>query len=76
MRSLRVACENPAAPLSAMPAYFFRASFTYNTRPLVPAVLVDGGDVNVIRRRQSYDEVIDLDTPLCEITSAGCEGSH
>jgi hypothetical protein len=44
--------------------------------PLVPEVLVHGDDVSVIRRRQSYDEVIDLDTPLCEITSAGCEGSH
>jgi diaminopimelate decarboxylase len=34
---------------------------TYNSRPLVPEVLVKGGDYAVVRPRQSYDELIGLD---------------
>ena len=34
---------------------------TYNTRLLVPEVLVDGGRTAVVRPRQSYDELIGLD---------------
>jgi diaminopimelate decarboxylase len=35
---------------------------TYNTRLLVPEVLVDGDRFAVVRARQSYDELIGLDT--------------
>ncbi|MEW5422356.1 diaminopimelate decarboxylase [Amorphus sp. 3PC139-8] len=35
---------------------------TYNTRRLVPEVLVNGGDFHVIRRRPSYEELIGLDS--------------
>jgi diaminopimelate decarboxylase len=35
---------------------------TYNTRPLVPEVLVDGDRFHVVRRRQTYDELIGLDS--------------
>ncbi|HET7412808.1 MAG TPA: diaminopimelate decarboxylase [Pararhizobium sp.] len=35
---------------------------TYNTRPLVPEVLVDGDRFAIVRPRPSYDEVIALDT--------------
>ena len=45
---------------------------TYNTRLLVPEVLVDGDRFHVVRPRQTYDELIGLDsrsglalTPLC-----------
>lgn len=34
---------------------------TYNTRLLVPEVLVKGGDYAVIRPRQTYDELLGLD---------------
>ncbi len=35
---------------------------TYNTRLLVPEVLVDGDRFAVVRRRQTYDELIGLDS--------------
>jgi diaminopimelate decarboxylase len=34
---------------------------TYNTRPLIPEVLVKGHDFSVIRARQRYEELIGLD---------------
>jgi diaminopimelate decarboxylase len=34
---------------------------TYNTRPLVPEVLVRGADHAVVRPRQTYEELIGLD---------------
>ena len=44
-------------------AYGASMSSTYNTRPLVPEVLVEGDDIRVIRQRPSYDELIGLDSP-------------
>ncbi len=35
----------------------------YNTRPLVPEVLVDDDDFRVIRQRPHYDAIIGLDVP-------------
>jgi len=35
---------------------------TYNTRPLIPEVLVRGSEYSVVRARQSYEELISLDT--------------
>ena len=43
-------------------AYGAVQSGTYNTRPLVPEVLVDGGKFAVVRRRQSYEELVGMDT--------------
>ncbi|MFL5218046.1 MAG: diaminopimelate decarboxylase [Microvirga sp.] len=34
---------------------------TYNTRPLVPEILVRGADAALVRPRQTYDELIGLD---------------
>jgi diaminopimelate decarboxylase len=42
-------------------AYGAVQSGTYNTRPLVPEVLVKGGSYAVVRPRQSYEELIGLD---------------
>jgi diaminopimelate decarboxylase len=42
-------------------AYGAVQSGTYNTRLLVPEVLVNGGDFAVVRRRPSYEELIGLD---------------
>ena len=35
---------------------------TYNTRPLVPEVMVNGADHAIVRPRPSYEELIGLDT--------------
>ena len=43
-------------------AYGAVMSSTYNSRLLVPEVLVRGGEFSVIRRRSSYDELLSLDT--------------
>ncbi|MEZ5773521.1 MAG: diaminopimelate decarboxylase [Hyphomicrobiaceae bacterium] len=42
-------------------AYGAVQSGTYNSRPLVPEVIVKGGDMAVVRPRQTYDELIGLD---------------
>ncbi|MEM7642496.1 MAG: diaminopimelate decarboxylase, partial [Pseudomonadota bacterium] len=34
----------------------------YNSRPLIPEVLVDGDQYAVIRRRPTFDEMISRDT--------------
>lgn len=43
-------------------AYGAVQSSTYNSRLLVPEVLVRGGRFEVVRRRPTYDEMIGLDT--------------
>lgn len=43
-------------------AYGAVMSSTYNTRPLVPEVLVDGENFTVIRKRPDYEEMIKLDS--------------
>ncbi len=42
-------------------AYGAVMSSTYNTRPLVPEVLVSGDNYAVVRPRQSYEDLIGLD---------------
>jgi len=42
-------------------AYGAVQSSTYNTRPLIPEVLVNGADYAVIRPRPTYDEMLGLD---------------
>jgi len=42
-------------------AYGAVMASTYNTRPLIPEVLVNGDKFAVVRARPSYDEVIGLD---------------
>ena len=43
-------------------AYGAVMASTYNSRPLIPEVLVDGGKWHVIRSRKSIDELIGLDS--------------
>jgi diaminopimelate decarboxylase len=48
-------------------------SSTYNSRPLVPEVLVSGSLFDVIRARPSYDDMLSMDTIptwLSEVTPA------
>lgn len=44
-------------------AYGAVMASSYNTRPLVPEVLVEGDKMTVIRPRPTYEELINLDTP-------------
>ena len=44
-------------------AYGAVQSGTYNTRRLVPEVLVNGGEAALVRPRQTYEELIGLDRP-------------
>lgn len=43
-------------------AYGATQSSTYNTRLLVPEVLVDGDRFAVVRERRTYEELIGLDS--------------
>ena len=54
------ASEELIAFLSAG-AYGASMSNEYNSRPLIPEILVDGDKFAVIRRRPSYDEMINLE---------------
>jgi diaminopimelate decarboxylase len=42
-------------------AYGAVLASTYNTRPLIPEVLVNGDQYAVIRARPDYDAILDLD---------------
>jgi diaminopimelate decarboxylase len=42
-------------------AYGAVQASTYNTRPLLPEILVNGDDYAVVRQRQTYDELIGMD---------------
>ena len=44
-------------------AYGSAMSSNYNRRPLPPEVLVDGGKAKLIRRRQTVDDQLSLETP-------------
>ncbi|MEO0619275.1 MAG: diaminopimelate decarboxylase [Pseudomonadota bacterium] len=44
---------------------------TYNTRPLVPEVMVNGAEFAVVRPRQTYDELIGLDQMPDWLTGTG-----
>ena len=59
----RVAEGDLVAVMSAG-AYGSSMSSTYNSRPLVPEVLVDGAEVHVVRRRQTFDEMLELETDV------------
>lgn len=43
-------------------AYGASMSSNYNSRPLIPELLLDGDSVTVIRRRQTFDELLSLET--------------
>jgi diaminopimelate decarboxylase len=36
-------------------------SSNYNTRPLAPEVMLDAGALSVIRKRQSIEQLLDLE---------------
>jgi diaminopimelate decarboxylase len=61
-RKLPPLAEGELVAFMTAGAYGAAMSSTYNTRPLVPEVLVDGARFAVIRARPSYDELLALDT--------------
>ena len=52
-------------------AYGAVMASTYNTRPLVPEVMVRGGEFAVVRDRPSYDEMLALDRMPWWLSPAG-----
>jgi diaminopimelate decarboxylase len=43
-------------------AYGAAMSSTYNARPLIPEILVEGSRAAVVRRRPTFDEMIRLES--------------
>ena len=64
-RSRELPLQNPGnlIIIEGAGAYGSVMASTYNTRCLVPEVLVDGDEFRVIRERPSYDSLIGLDVP-------------
>jgi diaminopimelate decarboxylase len=60
-RALPEPKEGDLLAIMSAGAYGAVQSGTYNTRPLVPEVLVKGENWALVRPRQSYDELIGLD---------------
>ena len=42
-------------------AYGFTMASNYNARPMPAEVLVDGGEFTVIRKRQTYEDLVALE---------------
>ena len=63
-KSRRMAKLEPGDLMAVMTAGAYGAvqSGTYNTRPLVPEILVNGTQWAIIRARQTYEELIGLDS--------------
>jgi diaminopimelate decarboxylase len=61
-RPLPPLAEGDLIAFTTAGAYGAVMSSTYNTRPLVPEVLVDGTRFAVIRARPSYEAMLALDT--------------
>src|SRR5262249_18571941 len=60
-RDIPAVAAGDLVAIMAAGAYGGVQAGTYNTRPLVPEVLVDGDKFHVIRKRPSYDELLGLD---------------
>ena len=59
--SLPLLGEGDLVAFMSAGAYGAVMSSTYNSRPLVPEVLVNGNEYAIIRNRTSYDELIAMD---------------
>jgi len=61
-RKMPVMCEEDLLVLHSAGAYGAAMANDYNTRPLIPEILVDGSRSHVIKARPSYQEIIDQDS--------------
>ena len=57
-REIPVLSQGDRIALMSAGAYGSVMSFTYNARPLLPEVLVDGDTATVVRERQTWDDLI------------------
>ncbi|MDA0739412.1 MAG: diaminopimelate decarboxylase [Nitrospirae bacterium] len=57
-RTMPVVKEGDLLAVMSAGAYAFTMASNYNSRPKVPEILVKGGESFVIRRRESYDDLI------------------
>src|SRR5207245_3449411 len=60
-RDLPPLAEDDLVALTGAGAYGAVMSSTYNSRRLIPEVLVDGDRFAIVRARQSYEEMLGLD---------------
>ena len=61
-RPMAALCEGDLVAFRSAGAYGAVMASEYNTRPLIPEVLVKGDHFAVIRARPSFDEIINRDT--------------
>ena len=61
-RDLPPVSEGDLVAFRSAGAYGAVMASEYNTRPLIPEVLVNGRDFAVIRARPSFDEMLNRDT--------------
>ena len=61
-REMGVVNEGDLIAIESAGAYAASMSSEYNSRPLIPEVLVDGTSFRVVRRRPTYDEMVSLET--------------
>ena len=57
-------------------AYGFSMSSQYNSRPRPAEVLVDGDQVRVIRRRETYDDLVEAERPQRGDVGTGASESN
>ena len=57
-REIPVLSPGDRIALMSSGAYGFVMASTYNARPLLPEVLVEGGRATVVRERQTWDDLI------------------
>ena len=53
--------ENDLVAFRSAGAYGAVMSSEYNTRPLIPEVMVNKNEFSIIRKRPSYEEIIERD---------------
>ena len=61
-RVLPAMSQGDFAVLKSAGAYGFCMASNYNTRLMPPEILVDGDKVSVIRPRQNYEDIIDIES--------------
>jgi diaminopimelate decarboxylase len=64
-RRRRLPAQQPGdlVVIEACGAYGSVMASTYNTRPLIPEVMVEGNDYRMIRERPGYDSMLAIDLP-------------
>ena len=60
-RSLPIMNAGDLAVIQSAGAYGFCMASNYNTRPMPPEIFVKGDNVSVIRPRQTYNDIIDIE---------------